>query len=115
MNFIQKLESRVEGSDSLLCIGLDSDVENLPEGKDQFLFNKKIIEATHDLVCSYKLNTAFYESMGHIGIMALKNTCDYLKDKYPEIPVIIDSKRGDIGNTNKAMFNLFSRTLEEMP
>lgn len=101
MNFIQKLESRVEGSDSLLCIGLDSDVENLPEGKDQFLFNKKIIEATHDLVCSYKLNTAFYESMGHIGIMALKNTCDYLKDKYPEIPVIIDSKRGDIGNTNK--------------
>ncbi|PIZ68214.1 orotidine-5'-phosphate decarboxylase [Candidatus Roizmanbacteria bacterium CG_4_10_14_0_2_um_filter_36_35] len=64
------------------------------------MFNKPIIEATHDLVCSYKLNTAFYEAIGYKGVEELKKTCDYLKKKYPEIPIIIDAKRGDIGSTN---------------
>ncbi|OQY68372.1 orotidine-5'-phosphate decarboxylase [Microgenomates bacterium UTCPR1] len=101
MNFINKLEDQVRRANSLLCVGLDSDIEKLSGEKDQFVFNKKIIEATHDLVCSYKLNTAFYESTGHLGIIALKKTCDYLREKYPEIPIIIDGKRGDIGNTNR--------------
>ena len=91
MTFQEKLDKIVEKNKSLVCAGLD---------QNQFLFNKTIIEATADLVCSYKLNTAFYESIGHIGIKALKDTCDYLKDKYPEIPIIIDAKRADIGNTN---------------
>jgi orotidine-5'-phosphate decarboxylase len=100
MTFQEKLDAIVKKNKSLVCVGLDSDAGKIPQGS-QYLFNKKIIEATCDLVCSYKLNTAFYESIGHEGIKALKNTCDYLKDKYPEIPIIIDAKRADIGNTNK--------------
>ena len=92
MTFQEKLDKIVEKNKSLVCVGLD---------QNQLSFNKTIIEATHDLVCSYKLNTAFYESIGHKGIKALKDTCDYLKEKYPEIPIIIDAKRADIGNTNK--------------
>jgi len=84
-----------------LCIGLESNFDKiLPKFTDQFEFNKAIIDATHDLVCSYKLNTAFYEAIGYKGILALKKTCDYLRKKYPEIPIIIDAKRADIGNTN---------------
>jgi len=91
MTFQEKLNTIVKKNKSLVCVGLD---------QNQFSFNKSIIEATHDLVCSYKLNTAFYEAIGHEGIKALKDTCDYLIKKYPEIPIIIDAKRGDIGNTN---------------
>jgi len=92
MTFQEKLDKIVKKNKSLVCVGLD---QNL------FSFNKSIIEATADLVCSYKLNTAFYEAIGHEGINALKDTCDYLVEKYPEIPIIIDAKRADIGNTNK--------------
>jgi orotidine 5'-phosphate decarboxylase subfamily 2 len=100
MTFQEKLDKIVKKNKSLVCVGLDSDVGKIPQG-GQYLFNKTIIGATHDLVCSYKLNTAFYESIGYEGIKALKDTCNYLKKKYPEIPVIIDAKRADIGNTNK--------------
>jgi len=91
MTFQEKLDRIVKKNKSLVCVGLDQNLLS---------FNKTIIEATHDLVCSYKLNTAFYESIGYEGVNALKDTCDYLKEKYPEIPIIIDAKRGDIGNTN---------------
>ncbi len=67
----------------------------------QSTFNKAIIDATFDLVCAYKPNTAFYESRGSVGIEALKRTCDYIKENYPEVPIIIDAKRADIGNTNE--------------
>ena len=99
MKFQQKLDKIARKNKSLVCVGLDSDINKIPQG-GQFSFNKSIIKATRDLVCSYKLNSAFYESIGHIGIKALKDTCDYLKDKYPEIPIIVDAKRADIGNTN---------------
>lgn len=99
MTFQEKLDKIVKKNKSLVCVGLDSDINKISRG-GQFSFNKTIIEATHDLVCSYKLNSAFYEAIGHEGIKALKDTCDYLKKKYPEIPIIIDAKRGDIGNTN---------------
>jgi orotidine-5'-phosphate decarboxylase len=110
MTFQEKLDKIVRKNKSLVCVGLDSDLEKIlrlaklaqddSAPRNQLSFNKTIIEATHDLVCSYKLNTAFYESIGHIGIKALKDTCDYLKKKYTEIPIIIDAKRADIGNTN---------------
>ena len=99
MTFQEKLDAIVKRNKSLVCVGLDTDISKIKE--NQFLFNKTIIEATHDLVCSYKLNTAFYESIGHEGIKALKDSCDYLIKKYPDIPIIIDAKRADIGNTNK--------------
>lgn len=106
MTFQQKLDAIVAKNNSLLCVGLDSDIGNIPEQiqngeHPQSTFNKVIIDATHDLVCAYKPNTAFYELRGKAGIEALKMTCDYLKETYPEIPVIIDAKRADIGNTNE--------------
>jgi orotidine 5'-phosphate decarboxylase, subfamily 2 len=113
MKFIQKLKQIVEKNSSFVCIGLDSDFEKIPKKfSDQFEFNKGIIDATHDLVCSYKLNIAFYEAIGYKGIWALKRTCDYLRKKYPEIPIIIDAKRGDIGNTNLGYVRLIFEYLK---
>ncbi len=105
MTFKEKLNLSVQKNNSLVCVGLDPDFENLPEfikskENPQFEFNKEIINATHDLVCVYKPNPAFYESMGDRGVRELKMTCDYIRETYPEIPVIVDAKRGDIGNTN---------------
>jgi len=109
MTFLEKLGKIVAKNQSLLCVGLDSDVARLRHFNrdfggqskiNQFSFNKYIIDSTSDLVCSYKLNSAFYEAIGYDGVKALKLTSDYLKAKYPHIPVIIDAKRGDIGNTN---------------
>lgn len=106
MDFIDKLTEIITTNNSLVCVGLDSDINKLPatirqHDKPQLTFNKAIIDATHDLVCCYKPNPAFYEARGDQGIRELKLTCDYIKGIYPEIPVIIDAKRGDIGNTNE--------------
>ncbi|MCX7997271.1 MAG: orotidine-5'-phosphate decarboxylase [Patescibacteria group bacterium] len=105
MHIRQKLNAVVSRNNSLLCIGLDSDLEKLPESVRSlpnpiFAFNKAIIDATHDLVCCYKPNTAFYEAYGLEGIRQLKMTCDYLRETYPEVVIILDPKRGDIGSTN---------------
>ena len=100
MNFHQKLEAIVAKNNSLLCVGLDSDTAKLPPNQSQFEFNQAIINQTHDLVCAYKPNSAFYEAEGAKGVAELKQTCDYLKNTYPNIPIIVDAKRGDIGNTN---------------
>ena len=99
MGFIEKLARASQDNSSLLCIGLDPDLSLMPEGFGVFEFNKAIIEATTDLVCAYKPNIAFYEALGSDGLDALKRTRDCIP---PEIPVIIDAKRGDIGNTAKA-------------
>lgn len=90
--FYQKLSAAWKKSNSLLCVGLDSD--------KGFAFNKKIIDETYDLVCAYKPNSAFYEARGAAGITELKKTCDYLRKNYPDIVIILDAKRADIGNTN---------------
>jgi len=105
MNFQDKLNNIIEKNNSLVCVGLDSDFEKLPESvkqkeNPQFEFNKAIIDATHDLVCAYKPNSAFYESLGDRGVRELKMTFDYINEKYPEVPTILDAKRADIGNTN---------------
>lgn len=107
MNISDKLAGAIEANDSLVCVGLDPDLsqDNFPEHiKKQthplFTFNKAIIDATADLVCVFKPNSAFYESSGASGIEQLKQTCDYIREKYPKIPVILDAKRADIGNTN---------------
>ena len=106
MIFQKKLDVIIQKNDSLLCVGLDSDVRKLPVSVKkhkypQFAFNKSIIDGTHELVCSYKPNSAFYEARGAQGIEELKMTCDYLHASHPEIPIILDAKRGDIGETNE--------------
>lgn len=105
MGFLQKLDEAVAKNDSLLCVGLDPDFDKLPEhlknSETPLLdFNNAIIDATAGLVCAFKPNSAFYEARGAAGIEELKRTCDYVKERYPEVPVILDFKRGDIGNTN---------------
>ncbi|EQB62644.1 MAG: Orotidine 5'-phosphate decarboxylase [candidate division Zixibacteria bacterium RBG-1] len=103
MNFIEKYLKAAQKNNSLVCIGLDSDLNKIPKllskSRDTlFEFNKKIIDATVDLVCAYKPNMAFYEVGGSAGITSLKKTIQYIPN---HIPVILDAKRGDIGNTNK--------------
>lgn len=106
MNFYKKLDIIIKENNSLLCIGLDPEFAKLPEHikqkeNPQFEFNKAIIDATHDLVCVYKPNPAFYEARGERGVKELKMTCEYIQTTYPDIPVLVDAKRGDIGNTNE--------------
>jgi orotidine-5'-phosphate decarboxylase len=106
MTFQQKLDALIKKNNSLLCVGLDSDIEKLPvkfrnSRNPQVDFNQFIVQNTHDLVCCYKINSAFYESHGPAGLMELKETCDYIRQKYPHISLILDFKRGDIGNTNE--------------
>lgn len=110
MNIQEKLDAIVAKNNSLLCVGLDADTSKLPEtfqGKPdgQFEFNKMIIDATHDLVCAYKPNAAFYEADGPAGIDNLKLTFEYIQMTYPDIVTILDAKRGDIGNTNDGYIN----------
>lgn len=109
MNFIEKLTGATRRNKSLLCVGLDTDPELIPDKLGVFEFNKAIIDATSDLVCAYKPNLAFYEATGDEGLDALKRTVDYIPEN---IPVIADAKRGDIGNTAtayaKAIFSLFN-------
>lgn len=99
MDFQERL-GRATANGSLVCIGLDSEVAKLPQGVDQLAFNKAIVDATHDLVCAYKPNTAFYEAQGAGGIQALKDTCDYIRLVAPDVLILLDAKRADIGNTN---------------
>lgn len=89
--FQQKLDALVAKNNSLLCVGLDA-----------CAFPKALIDATQDLVCAYKPNSAFYEAHGAEGIGILKKNCEYIKQTYPDIPIILDAKRGDIGSTNEA-------------
>jgi orotidine-5'-phosphate decarboxylase len=99
MNFYEKLARAIRKNRSLLCVGLDPDPALMPEGLSVFEFNKAIIDATIEMVGAYKPNIAFYEALGSEGLEALKSTRDYIPD---DIPVIIDAKRSDIGNTAKA-------------
>ncbi len=98
--FADKLNQAAIRADSLLCVGLDPDHHKLPPNVGQFSFNRAIIDATADLVCAFKPNPAFYEALGAPGVQALKDTCNYIRHEYPHIPIILDAKRGDIGNTN---------------
>lgn len=107
MTAFAKLQNRMDQANSLVCVGLDSDIEKLPaqfslekEAFPQFAFNKYIIDTTHEFVCAYKPNMAFYEARGEQGIGELKMTMEYLQAERPEIFTICDAKRADIGNTN---------------
>jgi orotidine-5'-phosphate decarboxylase len=90
---------------SFLCVGLDSDIKKIPEfllnEKDPvFEFNRRIIDATAEYAVAYKPNVAFYESLGADGWTSLEKTAAYIKASHPDIFVIADAKRGDIGNTS---------------
>lgn len=105
MMFTEKLAGAVKKNNSLLCVGLDPDPDKMPEAIKNskellFEFNKAIIDATAELVCAFKPNPAFYEAYGADGIGQLQKTCRYIREKHPKVPILLDFKRGDIGNTN---------------
>ena len=112
----QQLIDQIQLKKSFLCVGLDVDLNRIPKHllklEDPiFEFNKAIIDATHDLVVSYKPNTAFYEAYGIKGWMALQKTIHYINEKYPKIFTIADAKRGDIGNTSSMYAKAFFEDL----
>jgi len=116
MNHLKLFENIVK-KHSFLCVGLDSEIEKIPsfllkEKDPVFEFNKRIIDATHKYSVAYKPNVAFYECYGAKGWTSLEATVRYIKENYPDIFVIADAKRGDIGNTSKMYAKAF---LENMP
>ena len=105
MKFVAQLDAAVAKNNSLLCVGLDPDLSRLPQkflSTDDpiFLFNRSIIDATKNHVCAYKPNSAFYEMNGISGLTALIKTIEYIRGL--GLPVILDAKRGDIGNSSSA-------------
>ena len=116
-NFRALLEKRWDVGTSV-CVGLDSDIAKVPEHlkggsvKEALLsFNTQIIDTTADGACAYKMQVAYYEACGPEGIVALIETAKYAREHHPEIPLILDAKRADIGATNdayvKAAFDVF--------
>jgi orotidine-5'-phosphate decarboxylase len=109
MNFAGHLAEIQAKTNSLVCVGLDTDPAKIPpslRGRDDAIleFNRRIIEATLDLVCAYKLNLAFYEAAGQAGWSMLRRTLALIPGS---VITIGDAKRGDIGNTAA----LYARTL----
>lgn len=99
-----ELVDQIRAKKSFLCVGLDPDINKLPkhllEAENPILeFNKAIIDATAPFAVAYKPNLAFYECEGAKGMAAFQGTVDYIRERYPEILIIADAKRGDIGNT----------------
>lgn len=116
-NFCKLLKAKWDEG-KFVCIGLDSDFGKIPEsarvGDNEcdihesntiVAFNRAIVEATKDLVCAYKPNTAFYEAYGAEGITALHRTIADIRAIASDVPVILDAKRADIGNTNAGYVN----------
>ena len=106
-NFYHLLHKRWE-ADRLVCVGLDSDVRKLPAHvrgddieKSLTQFNRALIDSTAEVTGVYKIQSSFYEAHGAAGISALKETIAYINQAAPEIPVIVDAKRADIGSSNE--------------
>ncbi len=113
----QELFENIKKKESFLCVGLDTDINKIPrfllETTDPiFAFNKEIIDATQEYTVAYKPNLAFYESMGVAGWNSLEKTVNYIRYNYPDIFIIADAKRGDIGNTSNMYAKAFFDTMD---
>ena len=102
MTFIDQLAGVWQANDSLLCVGLDPDSARMPphlQGQADaiFQFCKAIIDSTADMVCAFKPQIAYFAALR--AEEQLEAICRYLRENYPQIPVILDAKRGDIGAT----------------
>ncbi len=116
MDYTQLFE-QIKKKKSFLCVGLDSDIAKIPAhlltaGDPVFEFNKAIVDATAEFAVAYKPNIAFYESRGVEGWLSLEKTVKYIRSEYPEVFIIADAKRGDIGNTSQMYAKAFLQTLD---
>lgn len=112
----EQLVKNILKKKSFLCVGLDSDFYKLPKcimdfEFPVFEFNKRIIDHTANFAVAYKPNLAFYEALGAAGWISLEMTANYIKKNYPDIFLIADAKRGDIGNTSKMYAKAFLQDL----
>jgi orotidine-5'-phosphate decarboxylase len=103
---LQKYNHRVDTANTLVCVGLDPEIDKVPErfrsaDLPLFEFNRWIIGQTAELTAAYKPNIAFYEARGTLGLLELQQTMKYLQSHHPDIVTVCDAKRGDIGNTNR--------------
>ena len=113
----EELFRNIKRKKSFLCVGLDTDFKKIPKflldsEYPVFEFNKHIIDATEDMAVAFKLNMAFYEKLGAAGYMSLEMTVTYLRKHYPDVFLIADAKRGDIGNTSHMYAHAFFKTLD---
>ena len=113
----QQLIEQIQKKKSFLCVGLDTDINKIPQDllaleDPVFEFNKQIITKTAEFAVAYKPNTAFYEVYGAKGWQSLERTIQYIKINYPDIFIIADAKRGDIGNTSANYAKAFFNTLK---
>ncbi len=102
MTFIEKLSAAWSANNSLLCVGLDPDITKLPSHLQQqpdgiFTFCKEIIDATAATACAFKPQIAYFSAIRAED--QLEAICEYLRKNYPQIPIVMDAKRGDIGAT----------------
>ena len=116
MNKHQLIE-QIKKKQSFLCVGLDTDINKIPQEllafeDPVFEFNKQIINETAPYAVAYKPNTAFYEVYGSKGWQSLERTVQYIKNNHPDIFIIADAKRGDIGNTSANYAKAFFNTLK---
>ncbi len=113
MTFIQKIESAWKDKDTLLCVGLDPDINKIPStlrelANPLFHFNRFIIDATAEYVCAFKPQIAYYSATGAEHDLEL--TIKYIHEHHPAVPVILDAKRGDIGSSaEKYVQEVFDR------
>jgi orotidine-5'-phosphate decarboxylase len=108
--FFGRLRERIQRVDSVVSVGLDPDPDRLPAHLDEYdlprwAFNRRIIDATHEHAACYKPNAAFYEDPD--GWRALRETVAYAHGK--DVPVLLDAKRADIGNTSRRYATLLDR------
>lgn len=113
----EQLFNQIRKKRSFLCVGLDTDLAKIPAhlldtDDPVFNFNKAIIDATADLAVAYKPNLAFYECLGVPGWQSLEKTVDYIRTNHPEIFIIADAKRGDIGNTSNMYAKAFFENMD---
>ena len=108
----EQLFSQIRSKRSFLCVGLDTDVNKIPrhllsQDDPVFAFNRAIVDATAPYAVCYKPNMAFYEESGAKGWESFRRTVEYIRERYPDMLIIADAKRGDIGNTSKMYARAF--------
>ena len=101
-SFADRLAASIANANSLACVGLDPPLELAADIQQLTDWGTAIISQTHSQVCAFKPNLAFYEAHGLAGMQALEATLEYLAEHHPDVIVIGDAKRGDIGSTSQA-------------
>lgn len=113
----QQLVENIRTKKSFLCVGLDSDINKIPSFLTKFddplfEFNRLIIDATVPYAIAFKPNIAFYESLGADGWKSLELSVNYIRKNHPDIFIIADAKRGDIGNTSKKYAETYFKKMD---